>query len=83
MKNKDNLAPININLLKAKLATTSEQREQFCLNAFNAIIQTVKINQSIHVKYPQVQTYTCLNRANEIPKIKASLVKLGITNFTL
>ena len=83
MKNRDNLAPININLLKAKLAATSEQREQFCVNALKAITQTVKINQSIHVKYPQVQAYTCLNRANEIPTITASLVKLGITDFKL
>ncbi|CAM2803106.1 winged helix-turn-helix domain-containing protein [Pseudoalteromonas distincta] len=83
MKNRDNLAPININLLKAKLAATSEQREQFCVNVLKAITQTVKINQSIHVKYPQVQAYTCLNRANEIPTITASLVKLGITDFKL
>ena len=83
MKNRDNLAPININLLKAKLAATSEQREQFCLNVLKAITKTVKINQSIHVKYPQVQAYTCLNRANEIPTITASLLKLGITDFKL
>ncbi|TMP09337.1 transcriptional regulator [Pseudoalteromonas sp. S3178] len=83
MKNRDNLAPININLLKAKLATTSEQREQFCASALSAITQTVKINQSIHVKYPLVQAHTCLNRANEIPRITTSLIKLGITNFKL
>ena len=83
MKNIDNLAPININLLKAKLAATSEQREQFCASALKAVTQTVKINQSIHVKYPLVQAYTCLDRANEIPVITASLIKLGITDFKL
>jgi len=79
----DNVVLIRVNLLKAKIAAISEQREQLCLNALNDIAQTVKINQSVHVTYPQVQAYTCLNRANEIPAIKANLVKLGITNFKL
>ncbi|MBE0376125.1 winged helix-turn-helix domain-containing protein [Pseudoalteromonas prydzensis] len=83
MKTGDYVTLTNINLLKAKLAATSLQREPFCLNAFKTITQTVKINQSVHITYPLVQAYTCLNRANEIPEIKASLVKLGITNFKL
>ncbi|MEL0640591.1 winged helix-turn-helix domain-containing protein [Pseudoalteromonas aliena] len=83
MKNRDNLALININLLKAKLASTSEQRDQFCASALKSITQTVKVNQSIHVKYPLVQAYTCLNRANEIPVMTASLIKLGIADFKL
>ncbi|MFT7276710.1 MAG: DNA-binding winged helix-turn-helix (wHTH) protein [Gammaproteobacteria bacterium] len=79
----DNVAFTNIYLLKAKLAATSEQREQLCLNALQAIAKTATINQSIKITYPLVQAYTCLNRANEIPEIKASLVKFGITNFQL
>ncbi|AQQ00460.1 transcriptional regulator [Pseudoalteromonas aliena] len=79
----DNLVLTDINLLKAKLVTTSEKREQFCLNALKAITQTVKINQSVHVTYRLVKAYTCLNRVNEIPEIKARLVKLGINNFQL
>ncbi|WP_405601796.1 MULTISPECIES: winged helix-turn-helix domain-containing protein [unclassified Pseudoalteromonas] len=79
----DNLAPTRINLLKAKLTSTSKQREQFCLNALQAIAKTAETNQSVRITYPLVQAYTCLNRANEIPKIRASLVKLGITDFKL
>ena len=79
----DNLVLLRINLLKAKLAATSIQKEQFCLNALQEIAKTVNTNQSILITYPQVQAYTCLNRANEIPKIKARLVKLGINNFQL
>ena len=79
----DNLVLIRINLLKAKLAATSIQKDQFCLNALQEIAKTVNTNQSILITYPQVQAYTCLNRANEIPKIKARLVKLGINNFQL
>ena len=79
----DNLVLIRINLLKAKLAATSIQKDQFCLNALQEIDKTVNTNQSILITYPQVQAYTCLNRANEIPKIKARLVKLGINNFQL
>ena len=82
-KSGDNVDFTNINLLKAKLAENTVQREQFCLNALKAIAETVKINQSVHVTHPLLQAYTCLNRANEIPKIKASLVKLGITHFKL
>jgi tetratricopeptide (TPR) repeat protein len=83
MKIGDNIIPIRVNLLKAKLSTTSKQREQFCLNALQAIIKTAEKDQSVRITYPLVQVYTCLNRADEIPKIKANLVKLGITNFKL
>lgn len=79
----DNVVLTRVNLIKAKLAANSNQREQFCLNALKAIAKTAKINQSIHITYPLVQAYTCLNRVNEIPKLKVSLVKLGITDFKL
>lgn len=82
-KSGDNVDFTNKNLLEAKLTENKVQQEQLCLSAFNAIIQTVKINQSVHVTHPLVQAYTCLNRVNEIPKIKARLVKLGINNFQL
>ena len=82
-KSDDNVEFTNKNLLEAKLTENKVQQEQLCLSALNAIIQTVKINQSIHVTHPLMQAYTCLNRANEMPKIKASLVKLGISNFQL
>ena len=82
-KSGDNLKLTNINLFKAKLAENTVQQEQFCLNALKAITQTIKVSQSIHVTHPLVRTYTCLNRANEIPEIKARLVKLGINNFQL
>ena len=72
-----------LNLIKAKLATTSAEREQLCLDALNAITQTVETNQSVHILHPIVQAYTCLNRTNEIPKMKARLVKLGINSFQL
>ncbi|KTF19503.1 nSTAND1 domain-containing NTPase [Pseudoalteromonas sp. 10-33] len=79
----DHLVLTKISLIKAQLATTSINREQFCLDALEAITKTVKKNQSIKIMYPLVQAYTCLNRANEVPKIKARLVKLGINNFQL
>jgi len=83
MKSGDNLALTDINLLKAKLAKNNVQRDQFCLNALKAITQIADTNQSIHKTYRLVKVYTCLNRANEIPQIKARLVKLGINNFQL
>ena len=79
----DNLVLIRINLLKAKLAATSTQKDQFCLSALQEIAKTVNTNQSVLITYPKIQAYTCLNRANEIHEIKARLVKLGINNFQL
>jgi len=79
----NSLVITRVNLLKAKLAKNTIEREQFCLNALKAITKTVKRNQSIKIMYPLVQAYSCLNRSNEIPQIKAYLVKLGINNFQL
>ncbi|TMP66968.1 transcriptional regulator [Pseudoalteromonas sp. S1609] len=79
----DNLVTTRINLIKAKLTKNNEQRSLFCLDAIKTISATKKRNQSIKIRYPLVQAYTCLNRANEIPKIKTRLVKLGINNFQL
>jgi len=80
---KDNEIVTQIYLFKAKLAKTNKLRNQFCLSAIKAITKTLEINQSIHVTYPLIKAYSCLNRTNEIPQIKARLVKLGINNFQL
>lgn len=82
-KTGDYLVYTRINLIKANLATTNKQREQFCLSAIKAISEAAKISQSVKITYPLVQAYTCLNREDEISEIKTSLVKLGITNFQL
>ena len=79
----DSIVLIRVNLLKALLATTKEKRDRFCLNMLQAIAETAETNQSLLITYPKMQAYTCLNRANEIPHIKARLVKLGINNFQL
>jgi hypothetical protein len=79
----DSIVLIRVNLLKALLATTKEKRDRFCLNMLQAIAKTAETNQSLLITYPKMQAYTCLNRANEIPHIKARLVKLGINNFQL
>jgi DNA-binding winged helix-turn-helix (wHTH) protein/tetratricopeptide (TPR) repeat protein len=72
-----------INLIKAKLAGNTKDRINYCKQAQITISEMERITQSVNITYPLMQAYTCLNRANEIPKIKARLVKLGINNFQL
>ncbi|EAW26549.1 transcriptional regulator [Alteromonadales bacterium TW-7] len=83
MQTGNNIIHTRVNLLKAKLAFNNEKLSEFCLSAVNAIAATTKTSLSIQISYPIVQAYTCLNRANEISKTKARLVKLGINNFQL
>ena len=72
-----------LNLIKAKLATNKEIRIKLCEQAISTMSEIKKTTQSVKIIYPLVQAYICLNKESEISEIKASLVKLGITNFAL
>ncbi|WP_257325466.1 winged helix-turn-helix domain-containing protein [Pseudoalteromonas rhizosphaerae] len=72
-----------INLIKAKLAGNIKDRINYCKQAQVTMSEMERTTQSVNITYPLMQAYTCLNRANEIPRIKSRLVKLGITNFQL
>ncbi|TMO03511.1 winged helix-turn-helix domain-containing protein [Pseudoalteromonas sp. S558] len=72
-----------INLIKAKLPGNTKDRINYCKQAQITISEMERITQSVNITYPLMQAHTCLNRANEIPQVKARLVKLGINNFQL
>ena len=72
-----------VSLIKAKLAVNKNIRAKFCKQAITTMSEMEITTQSVNITYPLMQAYTCLNRANEIPRIKSHLVKLGITNFQL